>query len=284
MVHRIKTYRKTAAWTSQGNDIMQTLSRYYSNTFSDTEKQHSINLFLGYYIPYKKSDGKLPVFNHLISMLYAIVFIVQYPTIFIIAEKTPIWELPTDYYMHNLQKWDDQDPQWTVPITQWIQPMTLKHLPYSTSDANKVSQELIRVHVRDLEMIDYYSAYYVPFRCTTYEENIVFQISHLARNFISKFRTNFSPFEPAGRRREGRGILVNPSLTGQSSTSSRNSSSSSSMDEDSSTDEDTITDNRFSVSGDDKEQSKFTFKSFFPSMKDVYLTHPMKPKEEDMAR
>lgn len=53
LVHRIKTYRKTAAWTSQGNDIMQTLSRYYSNTFNDTEKQHSINLFLGYFIPYE---------------------------------------------------------------------------------------------------------------------------------------------------------------------------------------------------------------------------------------
>lgn len=34
LIHRIKTYRKTAPWTSQGNDIMQTLSRYYSNTFS----------------------------------------------------------------------------------------------------------------------------------------------------------------------------------------------------------------------------------------------------------
>jgi hypothetical protein len=34
LVHRIKTYRKTAPWTSQGSDIMQTLSRYYSNTFS----------------------------------------------------------------------------------------------------------------------------------------------------------------------------------------------------------------------------------------------------------
>ncbi|MHC5848291.1 hypothetical protein ACYT7O_11010, partial [Streptococcus pyogenes] len=53
LVHRIKTYRKTAAWASQGNDIMQTLSRYYSNTFSDTEKQHSINIFLGYYTPSK---------------------------------------------------------------------------------------------------------------------------------------------------------------------------------------------------------------------------------------
>lgn len=47
LVHRIKTYRKTAPWTSQGNDIMQTLSRYYSNTFSDSEKQNTINLFLG---------------------------------------------------------------------------------------------------------------------------------------------------------------------------------------------------------------------------------------------
>lgn len=34
LVHRIKTYRRIAPWTSQGNDIMQTLSRYYSNTFS----------------------------------------------------------------------------------------------------------------------------------------------------------------------------------------------------------------------------------------------------------
>lgn len=47
LVHRIKTYRKTAPWTSQGNDIMQTLSRYYSNTFSDADKQNTINLFLG---------------------------------------------------------------------------------------------------------------------------------------------------------------------------------------------------------------------------------------------
>lgn len=53
LVHRIKTYRNQAGWTSQGNDIMQTWSRYYSNKFSDTEKQHSINLFLGYFVPYE---------------------------------------------------------------------------------------------------------------------------------------------------------------------------------------------------------------------------------------
>jgi hypothetical protein len=34
LVHRIQTYRRTAPWTAQGSDIMQTLSRYYSNAFS----------------------------------------------------------------------------------------------------------------------------------------------------------------------------------------------------------------------------------------------------------
>lgn len=52
---------------------MQTLSRYYSNTFSDTEKQHSINLFLGYYIPYKKSDGT--VFHSVVNERMALLIL-----------------------------------------------------------------------------------------------------------------------------------------------------------------------------------------------------------------
>ncbi|KAH0622211.1 hypothetical protein JD844_024319 [Phrynosoma platyrhinos] len=35
LVHRVKTYRKIAPWTQHSKDIMQTLSRYYSNAFSD---------------------------------------------------------------------------------------------------------------------------------------------------------------------------------------------------------------------------------------------------------
>lgn len=34
LVHRIQGYRKVAPWTSSSRDIMQTLSRYYSNAFS----------------------------------------------------------------------------------------------------------------------------------------------------------------------------------------------------------------------------------------------------------
>lgn len=57
LVHRIKTYRKVAPLTSQSKDIMQSLSRYYSNAFSDSDKQNAINLFLGVY----KIDKNVPI-------------------------------------------------------------------------------------------------------------------------------------------------------------------------------------------------------------------------------
>ena len=33
-IHRIRTYRKISPWTSHSRDIMQTVSRYYSNAFT----------------------------------------------------------------------------------------------------------------------------------------------------------------------------------------------------------------------------------------------------------
>uniref|UniRef100_A0A915P0R5 SAC domain-containing protein n=1 Tax=Meloidogyne floridensis TaxID=298350 RepID=A0A915P0R5_9BILA len=49
LVHSIKTYKRTAVFQERSRDVLQTLSRYYSNTFSDFEKQDGINLFLGTY-------------------------------------------------------------------------------------------------------------------------------------------------------------------------------------------------------------------------------------------
>uniref|UniRef100_A0AAY5KIY4 SAC domain-containing protein n=1 Tax=Esox lucius TaxID=8010 RepID=A0AAY5KIY4_ESOLU len=69
LVHRVKTYRKIAPWTQHSKDIMQTLSRYYSNAFSDADRQDAINLFLQVYQP---SDS-----------------------------KPHLWELPTDFYLHQ---------------------------------------------------------------------------------------------------------------------------------------------------------------------------------------
>uniref|UniRef100_A0A914Q0C2 SAC domain-containing protein n=1 Tax=Panagrolaimus davidi TaxID=227884 RepID=A0A914Q0C2_9BILA len=52
LVHSIKTYKKTSAFQERSRDVIQTISRYYSNTFNDYEKQNGINLFLGLFRPF----------------------------------------------------------------------------------------------------------------------------------------------------------------------------------------------------------------------------------------
>ncbi|KAL6438360.1 hypothetical protein ACFW04_004485 [Cataglyphis niger] len=254
LVHRIKTYRKTAPWTSQGNDIMQTLSRYYSNTFSDQEKQHTINLFLGLFVP---EEG-----------------------------KSPIWELLTDYYLHHppacryLRK--------TKLLTQWWDQNVLKCLPYAFDEITKSCSEMIQVENSTEEMIDIYYDYHRPYELSLLSEVYAYKISHSIRDFMPHFTTCYSPFAVRvrpGRRREEAGNknlnMKNPSMTGQSSTSSTTSSASSS--EDSSSDEDEshqMDDSQLIISKDSLEL--ISFESLFPSMKEVYGTQPEYPKRNDI--
>lgn len=201
LVHRIKTYRKTAAWTSTGSDFMQNLSRYYSNTFSDQEKQQSINLFLGHFIPYEPRE-----------------------------EGENLWDITNDYQLHNPI---DNSESIEKNITMWFSDIIRKNLPHSTSIANKIVKELIRIHTQELEMTDLYANYHLTYQLTSLEENIAYQISQFARNFMPTHRTNFSPFEPC--KRNASNAMV------QSSIASTNSSNSSSDESDSSTDEDDTT-------------------------------------------
>ncbi|XP_034187605.1 polyphosphoinositide phosphatase FIG4 isoform X5 [Osmia lignaria lignaria] len=247
--------RKTAPWTSQGNDIMQTLSRYYSNTFSDQEKQHTINLFLGLFIP---EEG-----------------------------KPPIWELLTDYYLHH--KPACQYYRRTKLLTQWWDTNVLKCLPYALNEVTKSCLEMIQVENSMEEMIDVYYDYHRPYELSLLSEVYAYQISHSVRDFMPHFTTSFSPFAVRvrpGRRREETGNknlnMKNPSMTGQSSTSSTTSSASSSDDSSSDDDESHqhINDCHLTTS---KESSEFTsFETLFPSMKEVYGTQPEYPKRNDV--
>ncbi|XP_022231454.2 polyphosphoinositide phosphatase [Drosophila obscura] len=250
LVHRIKTYRKTAPWGSQGNDVMQTLSRYYSNTFSDTEKQHSINLFLGIYKP---SLTKL---------------------------TQPIWELQTDYDMHN----DFVPSTDSKQITDWVRHKVRECLPYSCADSNKLVKELFRVHSNGLEMIDAYSNYHQSFKWSDLSEHIAFEISQLAMRFMPTFRTNYSPFQR--QIQTSRKARQNPSMTGQSSTGSANSNSSSSSEGD-----DSSSDEELSASFAEKEAKQtesaepaaITLDSVLPSMEQVYGCSINPPSKQSMA-
>ncbi|XP_028173128.1 polyphosphoinositide phosphatase [Ostrinia furnacalis] len=206
LVHRIKTYRKTAPWASHGNDIMQTLSRYYSNTFSDAEKQNSMNLFLGLFVP----DPLQP----------------------------PIWDYQSDYYLHH------PEAMVYIPnyrsLTKWWDDDVLRHLPVARNEMRKLCCEIIgvqREHSAALEMVDAYSDQHRPFEYTVFAECFEFKMCHTLRDLAPTFTENFSPFVVRGRALgQNKGpTSKNPVISGRSSTTSNNSSDSNS---DSSTDDD----------------------------------------------
>ncbi|KAF5294867.1 hypothetical protein FQR65_LT10665 [Abscondita terminalis] len=253
LVHRIKTYRKTAPWTSQGNDIMQTLSRYYSNTFSDAEKQNTINLFLGLFIPDES--------------------------------KPPIWEYITDYHFHHKIVVAKRNK----PLSQWWDTNVIHCLPYSYNDLTKTCSEMIQVQSRDVEMIDAYTDYYRPYELSVLSEMFAYKISNSIRDFMPNFTINYSPFtirvRPGKRREESSnkgGFMKNPSLTGQSSTSSTASSDSSSAGSESSNDESSIYTNESQMTASRDSGSRITFDSLFPSMKQVYGSEIKEPKRSDL--
>lgn len=199
-------------------------------------------------------------------------------------DNQPIWELQTDYYMHNVYKPLSPSDE-TRLVTDWIRMKVRKCLPFSCSDENKIVKELFRVHSKDLEMIDGYSNYHQSFKWTDLSEHISFEIGQLAMRHLPTFRTNYSPFQ---RQIQERKKPKNPSLTGQSSTSSSTSNDSSSTSEASasSSDED------FSASMSFKEHSlnktvenekPFTLTSLMPPMEEVYGCKVSNPSKENMT-
>lgn len=259
LVHRIKTYRKTAPWTSQGNDIMQTLSRYYSNTFSDQEKQHTMNLFLGLFIP---EEG-----------------------------KPQIWEILTDYYLHHRAA--VTYTRRNKLLTKWCDNAVLKCLPFALNQVTKACSEMIQVQDTQEEMIDIFYDYHRRYELVPLLEMYAYQVSHSVRDFMPHFTTNVSPFAVRirpGRRREETssksGNMKNPSMTGQSSTSSTASSASSSIDS-SSDDDDYYYHQIKSIDSQSiswKETNEhMSFESIFPSMKQVYGSEPDNPGRSDMV-
>ncbi|KAL3641427.1 Phosphoinositide phosphatase sac1 [Castilleja foliolosa] len=70
--------------TTQSREFLKSIKRYYSNAYTDGEKQDAINLFLGYFQP---QDG-----------------------------KPALWELDSDYYLHVSGIGDDLIPDSYSPL------------------------------------------------------------------------------------------------------------------------------------------------------------------------
>ncbi|CAG2102960.1 unnamed protein product [Medioppia subpectinata] len=208
LVHRIKTYRKIALLSSHSRDIMQTLSRYYSNAFSDAEKQNVMNLFLGVFKP---------------------------------AKGASIWDLYTDFYLHNsLAAGRQLAGSHTKQYTKWWSDEVVKCLPRSALEINKGSPDSLICLTRDKtnnERTDGYYEQYRPYELTVFTDTLSFNIPNSCKDFMPNFTADYSPFSVrlrVGKRRESlmgsSGSKLppppNPSLSGRASTSSTSSSAS----------------------------------------------------------
>lgn len=155
LVHRVKTYRKIAPWTQHSKDIMQTLSRYYSNAFSDADRQDSINLFLQVYQP--------------------------------LESKPHLWELPTDFYLHHSDtmilphQWHSYTHWWTDGV------LTFLPLPYDEAPCEKNRRKVVvkRVNRFD-ESIDIYTEFFKPYELTSFDDTFSIAMTNSSREFMPK--------------------------------------------------------------------------------------------------
>lgn len=258
LVHRVKTYRKIAPLSSHSRDIMQTLSRYYSNTFSDADKQNAINLFLGVYRPYEQG--------------------------------TPLWDMSTDYYLHN------GVPAGKLrchrnPYTCWYDEEVATSLPFAAEQVLKCQgrslMEVMKLQNRN-EKVDGFLELYRPFEMSVLDELFMFSISHSVRDIMPNSAVDCSPF--CVRIRPGKHIETvglnkppNPSVTGIWSSTSTSSGASDS-DSDSGSDED----RPYAMDSDESSsngssQKTVTFESVFQTMKQTYGVEISEPSHADLT-
>lgn len=155
LVHRVKTYRKIAPWTQHSKDIMQTLSRYYSNAFSDADRQDSINLFLKVFQP---AEG-----------------------------KPHLWELPTDFYLHHTNTM--KLLQTKRSYTFWWTPEVLEHLPLPYDEVpcaeNRRKLTIKKFNKYD-EETDIHNEFFRPYELSSLDDTFCLAMTNSARDFTPK--------------------------------------------------------------------------------------------------
>ncbi|CAF3229465.1 unnamed protein product [Rotaria sp. Silwood2] len=163
LVHRIDTYKKlTPAWSTQSRDIVQTLSRYYSNTFSDAEKQHAMNLFLGVFQPR--------------------------------IGRPHFWELANDYHLHDPRI----IPGYIAPhCTNILGDDIWFSLPFAAEQALKSNKDCLEIVAvkNDDPLVDGFNEYYRPDELTVFEEKFEWNMDSTNKDLAYNY-TNIREFTP----------------------------------------------------------------------------------------
>ncbi|KAI8589540.1 polyphosphoinositide phosphatase Fig4 [Geranomyces variabilis] len=152
LVNTMETYRKISPWTSHSRDMIESIRRYYSNSFTDAEKQDAINLFLGYFTPSASTvaAGALSPSSSSAASASA-------------GNAIALWELANDYYLHN------EEPRKKRPKRSYTRWFTQE----AVSDRLQIAAAPRALVPRDTA---FYDEYYRPKLYTSFSRLFAFNI------------------------------------------------------------------------------------------------------------
>lgn len=256
LVHRIRTYLKTAPWTSHSRDIYQTLCRYYSGAFTDSEKQQAINLFLGKFIPGENC--------------------------------LPLWDHPTDYYFHHVPSQTGAATQTSKSYTKWFDDEVIASLPLpcqEVSNRNNLCKpfkclENIEISNHE-ESVDLFRDFYRPDEFSEIDRLFSFNLPSSYREFKPATLTEPSPFvvRVAGGGSATNERRLSTKTTLRRATNLGNEEPSSDSDSSSVSDSDVL-----SCCGNESCSTigHLTFQDVFSSMKDYYGVTIQEPSKNSL--
>ncbi|KAK9461188.1 SacI homology domain-containing protein [Lipomyces oligophaga] len=176
LVNTMETYRRINQWTSHSRDLIESIRRYYSNSFVDSQRQEAINLFLGNY-----------VFE---------------------TGQPMLWDLSTDYYLHHglpdrqLRTTRRSYRKWWIPenIQKSLEDRETEHDISEYRSLNRI------VTVKDGIAIplstsgyfdDYWMEYYKPKMLSSFSKVFQYNMNSTLRyTTAAGNKHNPSPFEP----------------------------------------------------------------------------------------
>ncbi|SCW03809.1 LAFE_0G18690g1_1 [Lachancea fermentati] len=166
LVNTMETYRKINQWSSHSRDMIESIRRFYSNSFVDAQRQDAINLFLGHYV-WKEGHPKL-------------------------------WEMNTDFYLHNIYKNGSRKRSyvhwWNIYHTRSLSSLIENEIILADND---ITQEKILENIRGYPgaFDNYWNEYYVPRLLSSFGELFAFNMNSTRRyHSVEKQKDDVSPF------------------------------------------------------------------------------------------
>lgn len=162
LVNTMETYRKINQWTSHSRDMVESVKRYYNNSFLDAQRQEAYNLFLGNYV---------------------------------FAQSQPmLWDLATDYYLHHTdpRAWSKKRRNGYI---NWFTPNFLRE--QEVPPASKPQDVIARKPLSYFD--DYWLEYYRPLALSSFLKIFSFKMNSTLRYIPFKStqegRYDLSPFK-----------------------------------------------------------------------------------------